>query len=191
MRNEMSVAKASSLPDSAKTGIWTALIVGASILFSMAFACAAPFAGLAAAAGIKMQRRDALTLVVMAWLANQAIGFFVLGYPRTYETFAWGVVIGVAAVLAASAASECKRLDNALARTIAAFFAAFIAYEGFLYAITVLTASSEAAYSLPIVARIFEINGLAFAGLLVLHRLAMAFGLTAPRGTNGLVGDRA
>ncbi len=178
------------LTATAKTGIWIALVVGASILFSLALACATPFAALAAAAGIKMQRRDALILVILAWLATQMIGYFVLGYPRTWDSFAWGAAIGIAAMLATVAASESKRLPNGVIAGLAAFLGAFIIYEGGLYATTALLPSGDEAFSLPIVARILEINALAFAGLLVLHRLATAIGLSAPRTADMAVGHR-
>jgi hypothetical protein len=164
-----------------KTAIWMILVVGSSILFSLALACATPFAGLAAVTGTKMARRDALTLVTLAWLTNQAIGYFILNYPRTWDSFAWGAAIGIAAILATFIASESTRFTGtALKGTAVAFVCAFIVYEGTLYAATSILPSSEAAFSFPIVMRIFAINVVACVGLLVLHRLATAFGLLVP-----------
>ncbi len=191
MQNHASEANASSLSATARTALWTVLVVGSSALFSMAFAFAPPFAGLAAVAGAKMGRRDALMLIVLAWLTNQAIGYFVLGYPRSFDSFGWGAAIGIAAILATVIASESRRLPGAVTGTVAAFFAAFIVYEGALYAAAAVLPSGDEAFSLPVVARIFEINGLAFVGLLALHRLAMAFGLPAPQTVDAFFGHRA
>ena len=43
---------------------WLALLVGASIAFSLGLACAIPFAAFAAAAALTLSRRDALVLIV-------------------------------------------------------------------------------------------------------------------------------
>jgi hypothetical protein len=51
----------------------------ASIAFSLGFACATPFAAFAAAASLIMNRRDAMLLVALVWLANQGVGFGVGG----------------------------------------------------------------------------------------------------------------
>ena len=53
--------------------IWIALLVIASIAFSLGFACATPFAAFAAAAALTMNRRDAMLLVGLVWLANQGV----------------------------------------------------------------------------------------------------------------------
>jgi hypothetical protein len=149
MRNVMNGTNALSLPTTAKTGIWIALIVGSSILFSLALACATPFAALGTVAGTKMVRRDAIALVIVTWLANQLIGYFILGYPRTWDSFARGAAIGVAAILATFIAIESTRWSGATLKAIViAFLAAFITYEGTLYAATALLPSSDEAFSL-------------------------------------------
>ena len=64
-----------TLPLGAKDALWIALVVSASVLFSLALACASPFAAIAAVAGIKMPRRDAVIVIVATWLANQTEKF--------------------------------------------------------------------------------------------------------------------
>jgi hypothetical protein len=81
-------------PDVAKRATWIALLGSSSVLFSFALACATPFAALAAIAGTRMPRHWALMLVGFAWAANQTIGYSILGYPRTTDSFGWGVAIG-------------------------------------------------------------------------------------------------
>ena len=80
--------------------IWLTLLVAASVAFSLGFACAVPLAAFAAAAALTLSSADALVLILLVWLANQLVGFSVLGYPWTVSTFAWGMVLGVVAVLA-------------------------------------------------------------------------------------------
>ena len=48
--------------------------------------CITPFVGFGVAAGYALSKRSAVLTVMAIWLANQAIGFAVLGYPRTVDT---------------------------------------------------------------------------------------------------------
>lgn len=79
---------------------WIGLLGGSSIAFSLIFACAAPFAALVALAALNMNRRDALIVSGPAWTANQAVGCGLLGYPHTPNSYAWGLAIGIAVLLA-------------------------------------------------------------------------------------------
>src|SRR5271156_2947543 len=74
--------------------LWLALLVCASVAFSLSFACATPFAAFSTAAALTLNRRDAMLLTGAVWLANQFVGFTVLRYPWTMTSFAWGVAIG-------------------------------------------------------------------------------------------------
>lgn len=171
-----------SLHKPARDGIWIALVTGSSILFSLALACATPFAAIATVAGTKMARPDALILIGIALLANQAMGYLVMGYPQTWDSFAWGGVIGVAALVATLTASEIARLRSApVISLVAAFLAAFAAYQLVLFAATVVLPSGEGAFTIDVVARIFGINLLALAGLLLLFHGAVALGVLAAR----------
>ena len=55
--------------------LWIALLVGASVAFTLGFACATSLAAFAAIAALSMPRKDALLLIGLVWLANQAVGF--------------------------------------------------------------------------------------------------------------------
>lgn len=168
--------------DSARTSIWIALVVGSSVLFSLAFACATPFPALATIAGVRMLRRDALTLIGVTWLMNQSIGYLVLGYPQTWDSFAWGGAIGLSAMLATVAVAQYAfRFGATLRATILGFLVAFAVYEAVLFAATTVLPSSAEAFSLAVVAWIFWINGLALVGLSAMYQLAvMARLLTIP-----------
>lgn len=192
MLNVMSRTDTGAIPAAATTGIWSVLVIGSAVFFSLALACATPFAALATVTGFRMARRDALILVALAWLANQFVGYLILGYPQTWDSFGWGAVIGIAAASATFVASKSPRWPRAMVGSIVfAFLGAFLAYEGTLFAATVILPSSEEAFSLPIVMRIFEINGLAFAGLLVLHRFSTMLAVVIPMQVGKLVGHRA
>jgi hypothetical protein len=79
---------------------WIGLLGGSSIAFSLVFACATPFVALVTLAALNMNRRDALIVSGTVWIANQAVGYGILGYPHTPNSYAWGIAIGIAVFLA-------------------------------------------------------------------------------------------
>jgi len=164
---------------SAKSAAWIAFLVAAVTLSSFVFACATPFAALAA---LTMQRRQAFVLVLAAWAANQFIGYVFLNYPQTTDSFAWGLMIGLAGLAAVETAMITRTLWPGVpfAAPVFAFAGGFVAYEAVLYA-TGLVASDTGGFSPEIVGYVFEVNVLSFAGLLVLQAVGRALGMAAPQ----------
>ena len=161
--------------------LWGSLLVAASVVFSLGFACATPLAAFGAAAALMSSRREALALILSVWFANQLVGFTMLGYPWTASTFAWGVALGAAAVLATLAGQWTASRSADAARVVgflATGLAAFAAYEAALFVAAAWLGGTED-FTAPILARIFIINAAAFVGLLVLHRIAVSIGLAA------------
>jgi hypothetical protein len=130
--------------------LWLAVLVGTSVAFTLGLACAVPLAAFAAAAALTLSRQDALVLIIAVWLANQLVGFTMLDYPWTASTISWGIALGTVAVLATVASQ----------RTV----------------ISVTLLGGVEIYTVAIQGRIFVVNAAAFAGLLVLHRLAVSVG---------------
>ena len=155
--------------------LWVVLIAALSVVGSYAFACATPFAAIGALAARKMDRGTGLTLVMLAWLANQVVGYGLLDYPHTANSFAWGAAIGVAAVAGFFAARSigATALKNSIA-TVASLIAAFAVYEIALYAAGFVIGGESGAFTFAIVARIFIINAVAFGAVLALYRVAEA-----------------
>jgi hypothetical protein len=160
--------------------LWLGLLVGTSLVFSLGLACAVPLAAFAAAAALTLSRRDALTLVLLVWAANQLVGFTLLAYPWTASTFAWGAALGMVAVLAPLAGQWTgRRFVNAthMVRFAATFLIAFVVYEAALFAISATLLGGTEIYTAAIQGRIFAINAAAFVGLLILNHLAASVGL--------------
>ena len=158
--------------------LWLVL-VGASVAFSLGFACAVPLAAFAAAAALTLSRHDALVLIVAVWLANQLVGFVVLDYPWTANTFAWGVALGAVAVLTTVAGGWAVGRSMGAGRAVgyvATFLVAFAVYEATLFVISATLLGGTEIYTLAIQGRIFALNAVAFVGLLALHRLAVSVG---------------
>jgi hypothetical protein len=163
-----------------KRTLWGFLILAGSVGFSFVFACATPFAALATLAALNMPRRDVFAVVGFAWLANQVIGYGLLGYPQTWDSFAWGGAIGIGAGLgawaAAVAADRTQRMGKAPAIAVA-FLAACLAYQAVMYVSGLVLPGGG--FSLAIVETVLMINAGALLGLLVAYRAAVAIGLVA------------
>jgi hypothetical protein len=170
---------ASELSTQARAGAWISIAAVASVAFSLALACATPFAALATIASARTDRTTAFATIVAAWLANQLVGYLVLGYPRTWDSFAWGAVIGVAALLATEAVLAIR--PRTLLALAGAFTFAFVVYEAALFAATAVLPSGEGAFTPSVVFGILWTNLLALGLLLALHRLAVAAGLLLRR----------
>ena len=163
---------------------WIAVLTAASIAGSIFFACATPFAALAAVAALYMNRRDAFIVIIVAWVANQAVGYGFLHYPHTWDSLAWGIAIGTGAVvgtaLAAEVGSALRRFGRALT-VLASFATAFVGYEIVLYAATPVLPSDSSAFSLAVVLYILKVDVVAFGGFLVLQYAGMWTGLALSR----------
>jgi hypothetical protein len=142
--------------------------------------CATPFAALSTAAALTLNRRDAMFLTGAVRLANQFVGYTILRYPWTINSFAWGVAIGAAAILATLAAQGTTRAlakANRIWRFLAAFAAAFMVFEGALFVVAFVVLGGTEDFTPPIVGWIFAVNASALIGLFVLNWLAMVIGL--------------
>ena len=154
--------------------LWLAALVGASVAFTLGFACAVPFAAFGAIAAMTLPRRDALLVTLALWLVNQIVGFAILHYPTDGLTLLWGAVLGGVAVLSAVAAQAMMRRSGIAAAALTSFAAAFLAYEGSLYIVSATALGGTEDFTLAIIARILAINAAAFAGLLAISLLVTA-----------------
>lgn len=152
--------------------IWMVLIVIAGAGLSPIYACATPFAALATLAALKTDgRRDAALVIGLVWLLNQAIGYGFLAYPLTWDSLAWGGMIGVAAgasLLVAFALAPRRKGPMAVSLP---FVGAFAAYEFSLYVTSFVLPSEGGAFALSVVRQIFVTNVEVLVGLTVLHWL--------------------
>jgi uncharacterized membrane protein YjfL (UPF0719 family) len=170
-----------------RTG-WIALLTVATIAGSVVFACATPFPALAALAALHMNRRDAFALTAVIWGTNQIIGYGLLHYPQTPDSFAWGIAIGAGAMIAtalAAGAERAVRSYGSLAAMLASLAAAFVGYEIALRAATMVLPSHPDAFGWAVTLYVLQVNALAFAGLLALQFAGARIGLATPRHAAG------
>jgi hypothetical protein len=160
--------------------VWLAILVVATIGFTLVFACAAPFAAFGAAAALTLSRRDALLTTVAVWLVNQAAGFLIVGYSWTANSVAWGPAIGIAAVLGTLAAQwTVRRLPDAGAavRALAALILAFAVYEVAIFLVSATALGGIEMFVPTIVGQVFVTNVAALVGLYGLNLLGARLGL--------------
>jgi hypothetical protein len=163
--------------------LWIGLLTVGTLLMTGVFACAVPFAALAALAAFDTDRRDGLLLIGAVWLANQIYGLAVLGYPHEAQAYYWGLTMllgAVAGYYAARAVVSALAPSGALVAVIAALPVAFIAYEAVLYVASLVLSNGEGAFNTDVVAYVTLVEVVAFLALLIAHRLAVAAGLVGP-----------
>jgi hypothetical protein len=153
---------------------WLGFIIAASLILSLGFACAAPFAAFAAISALTLDRRTALVAIGGVWLANQAGGYLALGYPVDASSLAWGAMIGLAAVAAMVSARITAAYFDANSRatmTLATFVVAFTAYEAALFVAALTLLEGTESFTIAIITRIAETNAIAMAALLLTNWL--------------------
>jgi len=164
--------------------LWLGLLIATSAAITTVFTCVTPFAAFAVIAAVTLSRRDAVTLAVALWLTNQAVGFGLLHYPWTASTFAWGVALGVAAVIGTLGALWVfQRLASrsSLAQSVAAFVASFVLYQLTLYAAAVSWLGGIDMFAPGIVSQVLVINAVTLVGLFALRRVVVGAALLIRR----------
>lgn len=161
--------------------LWIGLLVFASVPLSLRFACAMPFAAFCSIAAFTLPRRHAYYLTAAVWLANQGVGFAFLHYPWEATCFAWGGIMGLAALLSTGAARlTMGRLVglHALVRYALVFLAAFACYQAIMSGF-VLVSGKTSGLTAPIFLQSLGINALVLLGLLGLNFVGRAIGFAS------------
>lgn len=160
---------------------WLAVLVLAVSALSFVFACATPFAAFGVLAALTLSRTDAIRITIALWMANQAIGFGILGYPVTVNSVGWGLAIGGAAVSSTMVARliiSRLRTARGLTRAVVALAGTFAVYEIALFTVAVAGLGGIGSFAAPIVGRIVVINAAALLGLHALYRIGVAVGIS-------------
>jgi hypothetical protein len=162
--------------------LWIMLFTVASTVTTLALACATPFPALAALAATQMRRGDGVALMIVAWIASQAVGFCMLDYPHDPKTLAWGVALGMAAVASVLTAGEVVArapFRSEYARIALAYVVAAIMFKLVILLCSVGLGGVATALSPSINARQLLRNGAILIGLMILYRALVSIGLPA------------
>ena len=140
--------------------VMPAVLAATTLSGTVVLACMMPFAAIAATAALFLPGRRGIAAIGLCWLGNQALGFGLMGFPRDAATFAAGLSLLAASLVAFAAARAAADRGG----PIFAFLAAFAAFEASLLAYAL--AFGDVAMFAPGVVGLIAINdGLWFAGL--------------------------
>lgn len=78
---------------------WPILLTTAGCLGNISYTCTLPFVCVGILTGTTLTRQKAVISTLLIWFANQVFGYTLHQYPRTPDSFAWGLVLGVATLL--------------------------------------------------------------------------------------------
>lgn len=151
---------------------WIGLLIVPSVVATGALACVAPFAAVAALAGLTLARREALATVLALWIGNQAVGFLSLDYPTDANTLGWGLAMGVAALLAVLAAERVRARRDAGGMAIG-FAAAFAVNQVAMWAASAILGAG-AGFTPEVIAYVAVINAVWFVALAAGHLVLVA-----------------
>ncbi|WP_380872231.1 hypothetical protein ACFB49_31730 [Sphingomonas sp. DBB INV C78] len=174
-----------SLVEKRASTLWIMLLTIASTVTTLALACATPFPALSALAALHMRRSDGVWLAVAAWVASQAVGFGLLGYPHDPSTLGWGIGLGCAAVISALAAHAVADRFAGLGIAIRlglAYVAGFIAFKAVIALFALKLGGMAISLSPSLMVEQFARNAAILLGLLALYRGLVAIGMPAPTG---------
>jgi hypothetical protein len=169
--------------------LWPAILAVTAVGGSLALTCVAPFVAFAVVTAGTLRLRSALGTMAVIWLANQALGFGVLGYPWTLNTMLWGLAIGGAAMLATVAASGALGRFRASAgwlRLPLAFGAAFVVYETAIMAASFSLGNGDV-FAPALLGRLALIDAAWLGGLVLVHAVLAARPQPWRRSTSQLV----
>ena len=163
-----------SQPASMASFIWMTVLTMAVIGGTFALSCVTPFAALAVALGGTVGLRASLRIMLVVWFANQVVGLGFFHFPRTANTFLWGVAIGSAAVVTTIVASVVMKYAScwsASLRLSVALLLSFGVYEMTLLPAAVLLRGLET-FRPAIVAQLALINFGSLVAMVVLNEVA-------------------
>jgi len=160
---------------------WPSLFTTIGCLSNIAYTCTLPFVTIGIIAGTTLTRQRAMVSASMIWLANQIFGYVWHNYPRTPDSFAWGVVLGIGTVGVALLASyrplffqtHPLRAGRWLWNYLwipAMLILGFLAFEGLILAAGLVLGGTEG-LTLPILGKIWVDNWLWTSFWLGIHTL--------------------
>jgi hypothetical protein len=153
--------------------IWTLILTLAVIGATFALSCVTPFAALAVALAGTIGLRASLRVVIVVWFANQVIGFGFFHFPRTPNTFLWGVAIGGAAIVTTIAASLVMKYGSSWATPLRLGVALLVSFA--VYELTLLPAgvflSGLDTFRPSIIAQLAWINAASLVAMIVLNEI--------------------
>jgi hypothetical protein len=156
--------------------VWGTILIGAVVAGGFMLSCVAPLCALAVVLAATFEWRTSLLAMTFVWLVNQVVGFALFHFPRTADSFLWGVAIGLAALLITVIARAVVRRAsswNALWRLIAALAVTFALYEVAFWAASFLLGGRET-FTAAILMQVALVNTAWLGAIIALNELVAA-----------------
>ena len=121
-------------PDATYQRRWAFLLTSVGALSSIVYPHA-PLVAVGAVSGATLRTRLALQVALLVWLVNQLYGFIWRSYPQTFESFTWGVTMGIGTALVTLLACLISGLDSVTHRgvkIVIATLTGFAVFEGII-----------------------------------------------------------
>lgn len=152
---------------------WQALLIGVGSLSNLVYTCTLPFICLGVIAGTTLPRRRAIVTATIVWFANQLCGYTLHNYPRTFNCFAWGLVLLAGTLLVTLVASykplfSQGTIPQHYLRLIGILVSGFILFELIILGAGFLL-ESKCVLTVPILWSIFASNTVWLAALTLAH----------------------
>lgn len=121
-------------PSSSIESIWAGILATTSVGGSLLLACMFPFAAIATLLAATLPLRKAMMWMGAAWFGNQLVGYLILGYPQTVNSFSHGAAMGVTALATLWIAHKIFELrgDQSIPTILGAYAGAFVGYQALL-----------------------------------------------------------
>ncbi|MGQ9837616.1 MAG: hypothetical protein ACUVRV_06540 [Cyanobacteriota bacterium] len=84
---------------------WPSLLTTVGCLGNITYTCTLPFVTIGILTGTTLTRQKAVISTLTIWLANQIFGYTLHNYPRTPDSFGWGITLGICTLAVTLAAS--------------------------------------------------------------------------------------
>jgi len=85
---------------------WLVFLVFIGSISNLVYTCTLPFVCLGVVSGMTLPRKRAIAASFLIWFANQACGYTIHSYPRTFESYSWGIVLLVGTLLVTFLANQ-------------------------------------------------------------------------------------
>lgn len=85
--------------------LWPSLLTTIGCLGNVTYTCTLPFVTIGILTGTTLSRPKAIISTLIIWLANQIFGYTLHNYPRTPDSFGWGITLGICTLAVTLAAS--------------------------------------------------------------------------------------
>lgn len=157
----------------ARSGLWQFILIAIGSASSIIYPHV-PLVGFAAISGATLNRKQAIIASTAIWFVNQLYGFGIREYPRTSESFTWGIVMALGTLLVTIIAGIKPKLSGEKVWGYYAWLAAslvggYVLFEGGILLTAQLMVGDGHGLNAAILGRIFVKNLVWAIALTLIH----------------------